>query len=225
MNRDFSGMNSIFNGKIQIMRKLLICITALAFGLQAHSQIIAITQEGDEVLLHNDGTWNYTDAGDKTEITVNTKKFKKDNASTFQIKSSNVDFGFWINPKEWNFKKGISNDDAEFELTLKDEDLYAMIITEKIEVPIESLGEIALENAKLAAPDIRVVQQEFRNVNGLDVLFMQMDGTTQGIKFSYYSYYFSNESGTVQFVTYTSQNLLNTYREKCEQLLNGMVQL
>ncbi len=207
------------------MKKFSILISILMLAFSAKAQISAITQHGDEVVLYDDGTWNYTEEESKPEIGVNPKKFKKDKESTFQIKSSNADFGFWINPKEWNFKKGTSNDDAEFELTLKDEDLYAMIITEKIEIPLESLGEVAFENAKLAAPDIRIVEQEFRNVNDLEVLFIQMDGTTQGIKFSYYSYYFSNESGTVQFVTYTSQSLLNRYKEKCELLLNGLMQL
>jgi len=52
---------------------------------------------------------------------------------------------------------------------------------------------------------------------------IQMDGTTQGIRFSYYGYYFSNSNGTIQFVTYTSQNLLDNYVNDCEELLNGFV--
>jgi len=206
--------------------KLLVFFTSFLFYITStYAQIIAVTQGGDEVVLYDDGTWSYVGEPESSEIPTNSKKFKKDKDSSFQIKSANVDFGFWINPKEWTFKKGLTNDDAEFELTLKNEDLYGMIITEKIEIPLEALGNIAVENARAVAPDVRIVEQEFRNVNGLDVLFLQMDGTTQGIKFSYYSYYYSNESGTVQFVTYTAQNLLDSYREKCEKLLNGMVEM
>ena len=70
-----------------------------------------------------------------------------------------------------------------------------------------------------------VVKEEFRNVNGMKVLLLHMNGTIQGIKFSYYGYYYSNSNGTVQFITYTSQNLLDGFKSKIEDLLNGIVEL
>lgn len=60
---------------------------------------------------------------------------------------------------------------------------------------------------------------------GVKVLLLQMNGTMQGIRFSYYGYYFSNSNGTVQFVTYTSTNLITSYLPKIELLLNGIVEL
>jgi len=47
----------------------------------------------------------------------------------------------------------------------------------------------------------------------------------QGIKLAYYSYYYSNPNGTVQYVTYTSQSLMGTYEQEIEGLLNGFVVL
>ena len=108
---------------------------------------------------------------------------------------------------------------------MKDGDLYGLIITEKVEIPIETLKVIALENAKAAAPNMSIVKEEFRNVNGLKVLLLHMNGTIQGIKFSYYGYYYSNSNGTVQLITYTSQNLLDGFKPKIEDLLNGIVEL
>ena len=52
---------------------------------------------------------------------------------------------------------------------------------------------------------------------------MQMDGTIQGIKFTYYGYYFSSPNGTIQLLTYTSSNLLNEYKKEFEDFLNGFV--
>jgi len=100
-----------------------------------------------------------------------------------------------------------------------------MIIAEKVEIPFESLKEIALENGRDAAPDLAVVQEEYRSVNGQKVLFLQLNGTLQGIKFTYYGYYYSSSSGTVQFITYTSQGLLKSYIEDCEKILNGFVKV
>jgi hypothetical protein len=98
-----------------------------------------------------------------------------------------------------------------------------MLITEKLKVPLETLISIAIENGKKAAPDLKVIKQEYRIVNGVKVMMMQMSGTIQGISFVYYGYYYSNESGSVQFLAYTSQDLLNNYSDDIEELLNGFV--
>ena len=76
-------------------------------------------------------------------------------------------------------------------------------------------------NAKSIAPDIKVVMEEYRIINGKKVFCMQMNGTTQGVKFSYFGYYYAYEHGTIQFITYTSQSLLNEYKPDMEELLNG----
>lgn len=201
---------------------LLFCLTSIF----AQAQIKAVTENGVEVILFDDGSWVYQDmeAAREKEIPTNSKKFKKDSKSTFQLKSSAVPVGFYVDPKVWTFKKAIDNPDAEFELQAKEGDLYGMIITEQFEIPLVSLKNLALENAKDIAPDIKIVKEEYRTVNGLTVLAMQMDGTAYGIKFSYYGYYYSSEEGTVQFITYTAQKLIETYREKCDNLLNGLVE-
>ena len=74
------------------------------------------------------------------------------------MKSKRTDIGFWLNPKKWSFSKSIDNPDAEYEVELKGEDLYGMIITEKIEIPLKTLKNIAVDNARLAAPDVYKVE-------------------------------------------------------------------
>ena len=208
--------------------KMIRC-TLLAMGwclaLSAQAQQQAVTDSGEEVMLYDDGTWEYLNKADiiEKEIPTNPKKFEKSQEATFLLKSNKTDVGVYLNPKKWSFKKAVNNPEAEYEFQLKGEDLYGMIITEKVEIPIKTLRGIAVDNGKLVAPDLRVVKEEYREVNGLSVLLLQMEGTMQGIKFSYYGYYYSNANGTVQFITYTSQNLLKEYQSTCEKLLNGMV--
>lgn len=193
----------------------------------AQAQKFAVTDEGKKVILYDDGTWKYENdsLAPLSNIPLNKLSFNKSKKSDFLLKSTKSGFGFYLNTQKWSFKKATNNEDAEYELTLKDGDLYAMIITEKIEIPLESLRKVALENGKAAAPDIQVVKEEFRMVNGLKMLFMQMNGTIEGMKFSYYGYYYSSASGTVQFITYTSQNLINDYHPVCDELLNGLVEI
>jgi len=209
------------------MKKITLLLFCLSSILTVHSQQKGVTENGEEVILFEDGTWKYQneDYLNETEIRTNPKEFIKDNNSTFLLKSNNVNVGFWLNPKVWSFKKATDNPDAEYELQLKEGDLYGMIISEKVEIPLPTLRSIAFETAQTMAPDLKIINEEYRAVNGIKVLLLQMNGTMQGIKFSYYGYYFSNTNGTVQFITYTSQNLINDYRTECDNLLNGIIEI
>ena len=50
---------------------------------------------------------------------------------------------------------------------------------------------------------------------------MEMEGTLQGTSFTYLGYYYSNETGTTQFITYTGTSLVKKYRSDIEDFLNG----
>jgi hypothetical protein len=209
------------------MNKSILVLISLFFVNFIQAQQTAVTETGEQVILFKDGTWKYQNEEKQieTEIPTNSIAFKKEAESTFLLKSNKVNVGFWLNPKMWTFKKGNEKDAAEYKLQLKAGDLYGMIISEKVEIPLETLKSIALNNGRKAAPDLKITKEEYRIVNGLKVLLLQMNGTMEGIKFSYYGYYFSNTNGTVQFVTYTSTNLIASYLPKIEVLLNGIVEL
>ena len=203
---------------------VLLCLLIVSFS---NAQQKAVTETGDEVILYDDGTWKYLDEDQiiANDVPINPNKFETDDKSTFLLKSNTMNIGVYLNPKIWSFKKAVDNSDAEFEFQLKDGDLYGMLISEKVEIPLETMRTIAVENGREAAPDLKIVKEEYRNVNGIQVLLLQMNGTMQGIKFSYYGYYFSNANGTVQFITYTAQSLIETYKPESERLLNGLVEL
>jgi len=203
------------------MRYMLIAI--LLIGCSASASKKAVTDEGDVVILNSDGTWRYEGNAPTShvDIATNNTKFKKSDNANFLLKSTKNDVAVWINTKQWNFKKSTSNEDAEYEFQLKGEDLYGMMISEGIEIAPESLTEIALGNAKNLAPNIAIIKREFRNVNGENVIYMEMQGTAQGIDFTYLGYYFSNRQGTTQLVTYTATSLVEKYRKDIDELLNG----
>lgn len=207
------------------MKSILIILGVMFMGLQGMAQISAITNTGEEVVLYDDGAWQYVDPPEDTEPELNPRKFEKNASSTFQVKSKRVDMGLWLNPKKWKFSRGADNEDAEYEFELKGEDLYALMITEKVSIPMLTLKGIALENARQVAPDARITKEEYRFVNGMKLLCMQMEGTIQGIRFGYLGYYYSNEGGTVQLITYTAQNLMKQYESEIEELLNGFMEL
>ena len=208
------------------MIKQLITLGTLFFTLLSNAQINAVTENEDEVLLYKDNTWKYSNESlnETVEILRNDKPFTKEKKSSFLVKSSKTNIGVWINPKDWGFSKSKTDSPSEFNFNHKQLDVYGMLIAEKTEVTVEALADIAYENALEAAPDIKIVEKEYRTVNGLEVIMMKMNGTIQGIKFIYFGYYFSNAQGAFQFLTYTSQNVFNEYKNDMLHLLNGLTE-
>ena len=203
------------------MKKLIIIANLI------YSQINAVTESGNEVILYNDGTWAYLNdsININNQIPFNEKDYLKDAKSSFLVKSNKVNIGVWINPKNWNFSKGDDKDVAELKFQKKGEDLYAILIAEKMQIPIESLKEIAIDNAKTVASDVKIIKEEYRIVNGIKVLMMQISGTIQGIKFTYFGYYYSNTNGSIQLITYTGSKIFDDYYNDIELFLNGFVEL
>jgi hypothetical protein len=206
------------------MRHFFLLIFFISNSILSKSQTPAITDKGEQVILYDDGTWKpLNKTSNSSEIQMNDKEFVKSPDATFQVKSAKINAGVFINPKKWDFKKAEQNKDAEYQFQLKNKDAYGMLIVERIGVPLETLKNVAIENGRKAAPDVEVIKQEYRNVNGMKMLYMQMNGTMKGIKFTYVGYYYSSDDMSIQFVAYTSQNLLKEYRADIEQLLNGLV--
>jgi len=206
--------------------KLTYALVILLLTATAYASQKAITDTGEEVILNDDGSWqlsgNAKNIPDK--IKTNKKSFRKPKAASFLLKSTKNNSAYWINTNKWSFKKAANNPEAEYEFVLKGEDLYGMAIAEGVEISVESLTDIAVTNAKNVAPDIKIVKKEYRNVNGKKVVYMEMKGTAQSIKFTYLGYYYSNASGSTQLVLYTGTNLVNKYRSEINNLLNGLTE-
>jgi len=205
----------------------LITLLLLLSSLAVKSQTLAITGTGEQVYLYDDGTWKYVNEVKKdhsvSDFKINPTSFNKGVDADFQVKSKIINVSVWINAKKWSFSKpSDESSSAEYEFKLKGEDAYAMLITERIEVPLQSLKQIALQNAQSVAPDIRITLEELRKVNNKDVLCLQMEGTIQGIKFIYFGYYYSDENGSLQLITYTSSNLFKNYKPTLQNFLNGL---
>lgn len=209
-----------------IMKKYNILFFLILFSLTSAAQKKAITDTGEEVILYQDGTWKYVNSKDSASIiSINSTPFIKPSSNNFLLKSKKFNVGFWINPKKWKIQTDKNNDDAEYELHEATNDLFAMMITEKSEIPLDALKDIAVKNAKKLSPDLSIQKEEFRIVNGQKVLLVQMKGTYKGIRFIYHGYYFSNKNGSLQFVTYSTNNLLLENIKDCDDLLNGFVVL
>lgn len=186
------------------------------------AQIKAVTEHGEEVILNNDGTWKYASITPSFDTRLDTPVITKQDKATFLLKGKNVPYGVWLDPKKWSFKS-VDNEESsiEYRLSLKNESVYCMVIPEKIELSLELLETAALTNGKKAAPDVHVVREEIRKVNGNIVMLLELRGTIDKISFVYYGYYYTGPIGTLQVVCYTSASLFEKYKDEMEKLLSG----
>lgn len=205
--------------KSKVALSVLVCLAALQVGADEK----AVTENGDVVILKDDGTWYYEDARPVETLAIprNETPFERASDSNFAVKSVNNDAMVYIDPRSWAFSKGVNNKDAEFEFVLKGKDLYGMLITEKIPLEMEGLSDIAFEVARSTAPNMRIITREYRNVNGVELVYMEMAGSMFGTDFIYFGQYFSDESGSTQLIAYTSTALADSYRDDIQVFLNG----
>lgn len=213
--------------KNTILKSAILAIALFCMPKDGYTQIKAVTETGEKVLLHENGTWEYegnVSSGDH-EISVNLNPFEKSDKADFLIKSNIVKTGFWINPKEWSFEKSADEGVTEYQLENRNEEIYGLILTEDVEVPILSLRDVAFQNAQNAAPDMKIIKEEFRKVNGLNVLLIKMEGTISGMKLTYLGYYHSTPKSTIQYLTYGISETMEAMEADCEELLNGLVEL
>lgn len=207
------------------MKPILVAALVLA-SITASAAQRAVTDKGDEVILEDNGSWRYLNAQKDRDAAnaptaFNEHRYSKPANASFALKSSRNKAMVYLDPKKWTFSKGKDGADNEYSFRLLSGDLYGRLITERMNIPLETLPQIVLSNMRAAAPDAEIVKQEYRWVNDRKLLHIRMHGTAAGIKVAYIGYYYSDESGTSQFITYTSQNIANTMMREAEDMLNG----
>ncbi len=205
--------------------KVLPRLLALAFlsfflGSQvlAQSVIRARTETGKDVILYPDGTWKYPPEESQPKHDSN---YSKPASSRASYKPERGDFVIWYDEAKWRLQPR-READARAHFSLVGTDGYAMIISEGLPIPLESLKRIALDNAKEAAPDAKLVSEERRIVNGKELLCLVFEGTIQQIPFTYYGYYYGGKQGAIQVLTFTGQSLFAKYKKDFTDFLNGL---
>lgn len=217
------------------LKPILILPLMLLFGSRAQAQTEAFTAAGDTVILYSDGTWEYANPNKGTantefppldSIATNPLVFNKPQVSQNSAKSESGAYEAWYNAKKWQrTPPGKINAEADMAFVLNKSEGYGVVIFERLEIPLDKLREIAVMNARNAANNVKVVNQEKRTVNGKTILCLEMAGDLDGLKFTYLSYYYSGKQGSLQFITFTTQNMFTALKPDFEELLNGLIVL
>jgi len=100
-------------------------------------------------------------------------------------------------------------------------ELWAQVISERSEIPLDRIFEIGLANAREMDADAKLTTRGTRTVSGLSMTFLELDATSNGIPLAYYIHYYSDASGTYQLLAWTAKNLADEHRGAIESFVSG----
>lgn len=160
--------------------------------------------------------------GVKEEEETKPPALVKEANATQEIKGKIIPYCLWIDPQKWNLLEQNLNPIAEYSLSLKNGEVFAMVLPEKEQVPLNMVPDIIIQGAEAnGVKNAKIVEKEMRNVNGTEVLHLKWTGEIQDMKFIYVYDIYSGDRGTVQLVAYTLQDLYNKYSDEIDKFLNG----
>ncbi len=201
---------------------LLLFLGNSAWGNYAWAQDIkATTNDGQAVILKDNGTWRFAETSPGGSAPSG--HYQKPASATRLVRSRRGDFGIWLDSSQWRIQRKNQNSDTMFEFQHRNRDAYAMVIAERITMPLKALRRVAIENVKAVGKNVRVESEEKRVINGSEVLMLKISAVIQSIPFVYYNYYYTGKIGSIQIITYTGANLFEEYKADFDDLLNGFV--
>ncbi|MBS1538793.1 MAG: hypothetical protein JST20_13735 [Bacteroidetes bacterium] len=197
-------------------------VTILAFlliagaNLQAQN-IKATTQDGKEVILAPNGTWKYSDP---TIIKTGMKPV----TATKSVKSTIVKgFEYWMDAKKWVASKKKDTENAEFQFNHSDGNCSIIIFTDKNYVSPDNYAQQFIEGLHQSSPDAKLINEEKRIFNGVEVRLVAVDAVFENITFRYYVCFYSGKKGTTQIISYTALELFPQFEKEIVDFMTGFV--
>ncbi len=173
--------------------------------------IRAVTEEGRKVVLHTDGSWEYDTLSHGA-------------ARTEALKSSVTGYIVNYNPVLWTVKKNTeTNPSAEFELEHVTKEAYALLISDKSNLPPIALKKSFMEKMRSTASSLQVLEDTTGTVNGVGVSIVTVKATIQDMSFVYHTLFYSSDKGSFQLSAFTLERFIDDYRKDFEDLFRGFV--
>lgn len=95
------------------------------------------------------------------------------------------------------------------------------VVAERMKLSYDELERVAIANARNADPAATVVRRGWRLVNGDRLMVLEIQATVSGLPWTYLGHYYAGPAGTIQIVTWTTTNLLETHRAAFDAIASG----
>lgn len=161
------------------------------------------------------------------ELAIDTIKpeFTFSRSAKKQVTNAHDQFLIKYDDKAWKrIPPATLNEEAEFAFQCKKSDVWCAVISEETPIAADKLYRIAIKNMEdHTGTKVDILKSELRTVNGHEVVRGVLRANLSGITFVFDSYYFSNEKGSVQFTTWTSDSVYERVKDDIAVFLNGLV--
>jgi len=176
------------------------------------SQTFCKTLDGRNIVLESNGTWRYTDAK-VAKKSVNAKRFAK---------SKKNSLGVWFDDNLWTQKNTQANEDSEFTFSMNNGAGYVIMINESVGLSDRFMRKAVIERLENVLENTRVVCEEDRIVNGLNIKYFEIHGSYEDTNVVYMFYVYNGENETTQLIAYTISHKFPQLKNKFEDFLNGL---
>lgn len=208
--------------------KKIFTLAILLQSLTFIAQQRALTEDGKEVVLFDNGTWKFVNESDAKvleTIVTNNNLFEKPKTASFLMKSKKLDVGVYFDPKKWKLATQNISPHVEYFFTDRGntEGLFGFMMTEKVQIAtLKNLKELIIENVNRNVDFFRLKESEYRTVNGMKVLYIRYAANTKGMDFEYAGNYYINSDGYAGVVGFSSQKMFENSFGAIQELINGI---
>ena len=170
--------------------KKIFTLAVLLQSLTFIAQQRALTEDGKEVVLFDNGTWkfvNESDAKALETIITNNNLFEKSRNASFLMKSKKLDVGVYFDPKKWKLATQNISPHVEYFFAERNSNdgYFGFMITEKVQIAtLKNLKDLIIENVNRNVDYFRLKESEYRTVNGMKVLYIRYAANTKGMNSS-----------------------------------------
>ena len=98
---------------------------------------------------------------------------------------------------------------------------FIALIEEASQIPIDSIPDIAVLNAREVGTDVTEIRRGERNINGNRFTFIEYGGSVSGFDVTFLGLFYSDASGTLQIVGWSTSNIFEDTRGKIERFASG----
>ena len=181
--------------------KKIFTLAVLLQSLTFIAQQRALTEDGKEVVLFDNGTWKFVNESDAKvleTIVTNNNVFEKTKTASFLMKSKKIDVGVYFDPKKWKLATQNISPHVEYFFAERNSNdgYFGFMITEKVQIAtLKNLKDLIIENVNRNVDYFRLKESEYRTVNGMKVLYIRYAANTKGMDFEYAGNYSINSDG------------------------------
>ena len=101
------------------------------------------------------------------------------------------------------------------------ESFFITLVDEASQIPIDSMPDIAVLNARELGADVTEIRRGERNINGNRFTFIEYSASVSGFDLTYLGLFYSDASGTLQILGWSTSNIFEDTRGKIEQFASG----